>query len=613
MTRNRSTTPDGVEYRDLNGNGQLDPYEDPRRSPEERVADLVPRLSVEEKAGLLFHSMLGIGEPGAHDAAAGFSPSTPRELVHGKLLNHFNVSALPSVRDTVRWHNALQELAEETPHGIPITLSTDPRHAFSENAGAAIAAGSLSQWPEPLGLAAIGDAALVRRFADIARQEYVALGIRAALHPQIDLATEPRWARQMHTYGSDATTASELVTAHLDGFQGERIGPDSVACTTKHFPGGGPLKDGGDSHFVYGHDQVYPGGRFEEHLAPFRAAIASGTSAIMPAYGKPIDLELDGEKVEPVAFSFNRRIVTRLLREELGFDGVVVTDWGLITDVEIMGLPFPARAWGVEELAPIERMERILQAGADQFGGEERTDLVLELLASGRVPESRIDEAVRRLLLVKFQLGLFDDPYLDEDAAERIVGAPEFREAGHRAQAESVTLLKNADLPDGGPALPLRSGLRLYLEGVAADAVEGLGTVVAEPGDADVALVRLAAPFEARNTYFLEAMFHQGSLDFPAEVIEHVRALAAVVPVVVDVTLERPAILAGIDEAATALVGSYGASDAALLDAITGRIAPRGRLPFELPCSMAAVEASRSDVPSDTEHPLYPFGHGLSL
>jgi len=214
---------------------------------------------------------------------------------------------------------------------------------------------------------------------------------------------------------------------------------------------------------------------------------------------------------------------------------------------------------------------------------------------------------------VKFQLGLFDDPYLDEDAAERVVGAPEFREAGHRAQAESVTVLKNADLPAGRPALPLRPGLRLYLEGIAADAVAELGTVVDDPAAADVALVRLAAPFEPRNTYFLEAMFHQGSLDFPVEVIEHIRTLAAVVPVVVDVTLERPAILAGIDAAATALVGTYGASDAALVDALTGRIAPRGRLPFELPRSMAAVEASRADVGSDTVDPLYPYRHGLTI
>src|SRR4051812_2053474 len=185
MTRSRAVTEDGVEYRDLNGNGKLDPYEDPRLTPQERVADLVPRLSLAEKAGLLFHTMIGVGQPGAHDTPAGFSPSTPREVVIGRFLNHFNVGALPSARETARWQNLMQELAEQTPHGIPLTFSTDPRHAFTENEGVSFSAGSLSQWPEPLGFAAIGDAELVRRFADIARQEYVALGLRCALHPQV--------------------------------------------------------------------------------------------------------------------------------------------------------------------------------------------------------------------------------------------------------------------------------------------------------------------------------------------------------------------------------------------------------------------------------------------
>jgi beta-glucosidase len=316
--------------------------------------------------------------------------------------------------------------------------------------------------------------------------------------------------------------------------------------------------------------------------------------------------------VEEVAFSFNRRIITGLLREELGFDGVVVTDWGLVTDVEIMGKPFPARAWGVEHLSPIERMAAILDAGADQFGGEERTDLVLELVASGRIPESRLDESVRRLLLVKFQLGLFDDPYLDEEAADRVVGAAELRRAGHRAQAESVTVLRNDDR-GGAPVLPLSPGLRLFVEGLDPAVAAEYGTVVADPGQADVAVVRLRAPFEPRDHFFLEASFRQGSLDLPDDVVERVRTLAAAVPVVVDVALDRPAILTAVDGAVTALTATYGASDAALLDALSGRVAPRGRLPFELPRSMDAVRASRTDVPSDTADALYPYGHGLTL
>ena len=613
MHRSMAVTPEGISYRDLNGNGRMDPYEDPRLPPAKRVDDLVPRLSLAEKAGLLFQTMIGVGEPGAHDIPAGHSPRTARELVAGKLISHLNVGALPSARETARWQNAMQELAEGTPHGIPITFSTDPRHAFTHTAGVSFAAGPLSQWPEPLGLAAIGSTSLVRRFADIAREEYVALGLRAALHPQIDLATEPRWARQAQTFGADAATAAELVVAYLEGLQGGTLGPASVACTTKHFPGGGPLRDGEDSHFRYGREQVYPGGRFGEHLAPFRAAIAAGTSAIMPAYGMPVGLELDGEPVEEVGFGFNRRILTGLLREELRFDGVIVTDWGLITDAVVMGKPFPARAWGVEELSPIERMAKIFDAGADQFGGEDCTDLVLELVGSGRIPESRLDDSIRRLLLVKFELGLFDAPYVDEDEAERVVGAAEFRDEGHRAQAQAVTVLKNGELAEGSPALPLRAGLKLFVEGVEPEVASGYGVVVDQAVDADVAIVRLAAPFEPRDEFFLEAMFRQGSLDFPTEVIERVRTLAETVPVILSVGLDRPAILTPLDGAVTALVATFGASDAALLDALSGRFFPRGRLPFELPRSMEAVAASRTDAPSDTADPLYPHGHGILL
>jgi beta-glucosidase len=605
--RRTAVSPEGIRFRDLDGDGVMAPYEDARLSAEERVADLLPRLSLEEKAGLLFHTIIGVGAPGEHDVPAGISPFSTRELVGERLINHLNVHALPSPRETARWVNAVQELAEQTPHGIPVTFSTDPRHSFTENSGVSFDAGSLSQWPESLGLAAIGDPERVREFAEVVRREYLALGLRAALHPQVDLATEPRWGRQAQTFGQDAATASAFVAAYLQGMQGDELGPDSVACTTKHFPGGGPQKDGEDPHFPYGREQVYPGGRFAEHLEPFRAAIAAGTSAIMPYYGLPVGLELDGEPVEEVAFSFNRRIITGLLREELGYDGVVLTDWGLVTDVELFGKPFPARAWGVEHLPPVERMARIFDAGADQFGGETRTDLVLELVASGRIGEQRIDEAVRRLLLVKFSLGLFDAPYVDEDEAERVAGAAEFRAAGHRTQAQAVTVLADAG------ELPVAPGRRLYVEGIDPAVAAGYGEVVDDPGSADLAVVRLAAPFEPRDAYFLEFLFHQGSLEFPAEVVDRVTALAAQVPVVLDVTLDRPAVLTPFDGAVAALTVSFGASDAALLDALSGRIPPCGRLPFELPRSMEAVRASRPDVPSDTADPLYPYGFGLTV
>ena len=286
------TTEDGVAYRDLNGNGRMDPYEDPRLPVEERVEDLLARLSLEEKVGLMFQTVIEAGADGTVlEQPGAISKSPTSTVVLEKHLTHFNVHALDDPRMAARWSNALQALAERTPHGIPVTVSTDPRHAFIENVGVSFSAGAFSQWPEPLGLAALRDADAVRRFADIARQEYVAVGIRAALHPTLDLATEPRWARQAGTFGQDPDLVTELGVAYLKGFQGDSLGPGSVACTSKHFPGGGPQKDGEDAHFPYGREQVYPGGRFADHLKPFPPIIEAGTAGIMPYYGMPIDLD----------------------------------------------------------------------------------------------------------------------------------------------------------------------------------------------------------------------------------------------------------------------------------------------------------------------------------
>jgi beta-glucosidase len=252
-------------------------------------------------------------------------------------------------------------------------------------------------------------------------------------------------------------------------------------------------------------------------------------------------------------------------------------------------------------------MELILKAGADQFGGEECVEILLDLIVEGRVTEARIDESARRLLAVKFRLGLFDDPYVDEDAAADTVGRQDFREAGYAAQAESVTVLANVD-----GRLPLSQGLRIYAEGLSAETVAKHGTLVDRPADADVAIVRLNAPFEPRSDLFLESWFHQGSLDFPPGLVARLARIAADCPLVLDVGLDRPAVLTPLLPFASAVVGSYGSSDDALLDALTGTITPVGRLPFDLPRSMDQVRAHAEDVPG-YDVPLFPFGHGLAI
>ena len=607
------TAPDGTRFRDLDHDQQMAPFEDPRLAPAARADDLVRRLSVAEKVGLFFHEIIEVGPHGSlMEGDGAVARSSTRRLLVDQLINHVNVHALPSARESAQWSNAIQALAATTPHAIPVTVSTDPRHSFTENSGAAFRSGAMSAWPEPLGLAALQDPERVREFADVARQEYVAIGIRSALHPQIDLGTEPRWGRQFHTFGNDSGFVAEVAAAYIEGFQLDRgLGPTSVAAMAKHFPGGGPQLDGEDPHFPYGREQVYPGGRFEDHLVPFRRAIAVGTSALMPYYGMPIGLELDGEKIEEVGFGYNKQILTGLLREQLGYDGVICTDWGLVTGTVVHGRPLPARAWGVEHLSELDRLVKILDAGADQLGGEALTDLLRQAVDQGLISHERLDESARRLLVVKFQLGLFDDPFVDEDAAEETLGRADFRQAGHRAQTESMVLLRNEPV-DGAAVLPLRPGLTVYTEGLPAEDADRLGEITDDPAAADVAVVRLAAPFDIRDDLFLEAHFHQGSLEYRPGLVARLRDIAAATPLVIVANLERPAILTPFVEFASAILADVGASPAACVDVVTGATAPRGRLPFEIPRSTGAVRDSRSDVANDTADPLYPHGAGLS-
>nr|WP_306422572.1 glycoside hydrolase family 3 N-terminal domain-containing protein [Paenarthrobacter aurescens] len=563
----------------------------------QRVEDLLGRMTLEEKAGQMFHAITF----GGADVDSG-----TQGLIAEGFMSHFNVHQLPDARTAARWHNAIQELASRTRLGIPITVSTDPRHAFAENQGASFAAGFFSAWPEPIGMAALRDPETVRRFADTARQEYLAVGLRAALHPTVDLATEPRWARQYSGFGQDPELTGQLAAAYLEGFQGGSLGNHSVACMTKHFPGGGPQKDGEDPHFPYGREQVYPGGKFEDHLLPFRHAISAGTSAIMPYYGMPVELHRNGEAIEEVGFGFNRQIITGLLRGELGYDGVVCTDWGLLHDSDVFGMNLPARAWGVEHLSVEDRMVKAIEAGCDQFGGEACPEILVALVKSGRIPVQRIDESVRRLLKVKFELGLFENRYVDEEAAVAIVGNPEFREEGLKAQSRSVVALKGAT-----GLLPLNSSMRVYVEGISPDALADCAVIAATLDDADVAIVRLDAPYEPRNELFLEAMFHAGSLEFAPAIVAHIAGIAAKVPVVLVVNLDRPAILTPLEPQCSAILATFGVSDQALVRVLTGEVTPEGRLPFELPRSTAAVLEAHSDEPGGTRDPLYTYGHGL--
>jgi beta-glucosidase len=589
------------EPRDLNRNGRIDVYEDPSAAIDDRIEDLLAQMSIPEKVGLMFHHMTFFNAPFPLP-----SEMDPAHFILERQVNHSAFFGEGTAAELADWHNGLQRLAESTRLGIPFTLSSDPRHGAGANPIGTGAGGSFSRWPDAIGLAAARDPELTRQFADIARQEYLAVGIRVSLHPQSDLATEPRWPRISGTFGEDVEVVCDLTEAYLRGFQGETIGPQSVSCLTKHFPGGGPQKDGEDPHFPYGREQVYPGGAFALHLKPFEVAIRTGTGQMMPYYGMPVETEW-----EEVGFGFNKGIVTGLLREQLGFDGIVCTDWGLITDANIMGKPLPARAWGVEHLEPIERVYKAIDAGCDQFGGEICTDLLLALVEQGRVSEARLDLSARRILREKFRLGLFDRPFVDVENAEIVCANEAFVAAGIAAQRRALVLLKNDDI-SGAPVLPVNPDAGLYVEGMSEETAAGYGVVVDDPANADLAIVRIGAPFEPRDELGLEQLFHAGSLAFDADTLARLLEVAAAVPTVVVIDLDRPAVIPELAAAAVGLIGAFGATDAVVLDLIFGNAKPAGKLPFELPSSMPAVEAQHSDLPADSQDPLFPLGFGLT-
>lgn len=599
---------DPPKYRDLNKNGKMDPYENTKLPVEKRIDNLISLMNIEEKAGMMFINGTLINTDGSIDkkeGATGFAARlpSPRELIEGKKMNHFNYWQTPNVKEMAIGYNAIQKVAESTRLGIPVTIASDPRHYFSNNVFA-MEANGFSQWPEQLGFAAINDAQLMQQFGDIARQEYMAVGIREALHPMADLATEPRWPRVSGTFGEDANLSARMIKAYILGFQGTKLNANSVATMTKHFSGGGPQKEGLDPHFQYQKGQVYPGNNFNYHLIPFEAAFDAHTASIMPYYGVPVD-----QTSENVGFSYNKDIITKLLRNKYKYDGVVCTDWGLVTDTHMGPVVWPARAWGVENLSEKERVKKIIDSGCDQFGGENCPQYIVELVKEGQIKESRIDQSVRRLLRQKFILGLFDNPYVDVEKATQIVGRPDFKKLGEETQRRSMTLLKNdIKLP-----LTAEAKLKIYVKNIDPKVASKYGLIVALPEQADIAIIRLNTPWvplETDNSF--ARGFHHGDLDFKGKDLEDVLTICKTVPTIVDIYLDRPAVFPEINAVAKGVFGNYGASDAALLDVIFGMAKPEGKLPFELPSSMEAVRNQKEDLPYDSKDPLYHFGFGLS-
>jgi len=631
-----------LRFKDLNRNDRLDPYEDWRLDPASRARDLRGKMSLEQKAGFMLISTTRMQNDWAFERnrpagpiGSGFNEQdlvdsmnmfTKKPLPFRNMsavgttkgvstfhLRHFILRANAPAGVIATWSNNLQALCEAQPLGIPAIVASNPRNHITRDASIGLSVGrtDFTAWPGELGLSATRDLSLIRDFANMARQEWAAVGLRKGYMYMADLATEPRWQRVEGTFGEEAEWVGKMMYEVVRGFQGPELGPGSVALTTKHFPGGGATKGGHDPHFSWGKQEVFPGGMFRNNLIPFREAIRAGTSSIMPYYSIPNDT-----KYEKVAYAYNKGVLQELLRGELGFKGIINSDTG----------PIEMMPWGVEHLSIPERYKKSLEAGVNLYSGAADPSLLLQTLRSGLVDLKLVDESVDRLLAEKFRLGLFEDPYVNVEEAEKTVGRSDFRQRAEEAFRKSVVLLRNH-----GKALPMASGTKIYMEimpaGRGANAPANIHaptthghpvTFVNDPAAADEIVLWLIPG--ARSLFESDSLPLMLSLSKNRIDVDRVKRLSSWKPTHLIVNYTNPWV---IDEVYTdadpkgirSVLATFGCTPEAIMDVLTGRFNPQGKMPFSTPLSEMKAQTQLSDVPGYLEksgYALFNNGEGLN-
>jgi beta-glucosidase len=626
-----------LEFKDLNQNGKIDKYEDWRLPIEKRVQDLVSKMTIEEKVGFMLISTSRLAGDFSFqqnapkvEITSGFNEEdliqsmnmfSKKPLPYPMLsaagttkgvtknhLRHFILRANTSAKILAEWSNNLQALCENSRLGIPAIIASNPRNHITIDASIGLSVGTtvFSKWPGELGLAAMRDLKLTREFADIARQEWAAIGLRKGYQYMADLATEPRWQRIEGTFGEDANLVADMTREVVLGFQGTKLGEKSVALTTKHFPGGGPQVEGQDPHFDWGKDQHYPGNMFDYHLKPFQAAIDAGTSSIMPYYAKPI-----GTKYEEIAFAYNKAIIKDLLRTKMGFKGIINSDTG----------PIEMMPWGVENLTILERYQKAIDCGVDIFSGSADPTLLLETVKKGMVSEARINESVSRLLREKFALKLFENPYVDAAEAEKIVGNADFQKRGDLAMRKSIVLLRNQ-----AKTLPIAPKTKVYFESYYDNGRTKTPFTVIKPAnnpwnfefvstkeEADVVILWLTpnggSLFNSTSAP-IDISLSKNKID-----VARVNEITSTKPTVVVINYTSPWMISEIDNGnLKTVLATFGTTTDAILDVVSGAFNPTGKMPFTTPISQKAILENQSDVPGFMKpkgYALFTFGDGI--
>lgn len=461
-------------FKDLNKNGVLDPYEDWRLPVLERAEDLASRLDLDQISGLMLYP---VGEP--FDTEGSINPSVQMQLEDFGV--RFLLTNQSTRQNSVPWNNRVQAWTEKNdPHGIPVNVSSDPRNTVMGGRFTLFGKCDMSQWPGNLGLAATFDPNWVLLHGQITSKQYRAYGIGTGLSPQVDLATEPRWSRFSGTFGEGSKLAGDMAAAYVRGFQStwEGLGPeakdlgwgkDSVVTMIKHFPSDGAAEGGREAHNNFGKFNVYPGDNMAEHWSVFDKAFhipessTGGAKAVMPSYS--IAIGNNGPIGQPVGSGYSKYKLTDLLKDQLGYDGLVCCDWDITT----------GKCWGVENDGTLERHYKALKAGLHMFGGSNDADAnreaydfglaankkffkalpdmpkaffdQLKQAAEGEDPKVIMDEifytAAVKCLSISFYNGLFEDPYVIYAEADEAMDNPEFSQIAYDCQKASVVLLKN--------------------------------------------------------------------------------------------------------------------------------------------------------------------------
>ena len=283
---------------------------------------------------------------------------------------------------------------------------------------------------------------------------------------------------------------------------------------------------------------------------------------------------------------------------------MVCSDWGIIS----------GRHWGVDNLTIKERYKKSFLAGIDQYGGEDDPEHIINLISDGEISLERINSSVKRILINKFDLGLFDNPYVDEEMVKERVATDKNIKFGLDAQRKSIVLLEN----DG--ILPLNNKQRIFVDGLDEQIASNFGKLANNPEEADVIIMYIHTVFNGNQESglnrlfdnFLSTLFPNGDLEFNDEITSKIKNYSKNNNLIVVVDLNRPAILDEIKNHASGLVGTFGVMDEVIFEAIYGDFNPSGKLPFEIPSSMKEVKKQKEDLPDDTENPTYEYGYGIS-